>query len=571
MPPSFVRKRRYFWLRSVRVREKERDLIGAIKSGLTAAAMFLVGLILDHRTIRRNVWTRKGRRGLAKEGAERERTGFAVFYDKKCLGLVIEERHREMEVSECHRYYKCFVTTSGASRARVFPDKGRRYLIMIRQDGTDHVGYWPVVRDGGKLVVSDSHPAPGHPSPAQRGHDYLISPVHSHPKALEVQKELQTLDNVFDEVETMVNRLKLGDRWGRNVKQSHLPVMIPRVKSRTPEGFHQGSANHASDYERLLVKIKHALNMLGRLREYIMQPNAPELVHTLFSLLAALKVHNGVIERTAPLVLEPMLTPAATKLLQNCLSSREMQLWQSLGSAWTTPSEGAVGHKPEMYASPWHYNDRIERPTPQLQRPSPRPTRRRGSKDDVLFDYHDETSSEDQSTGVHTVTKNFGEKFSTIGSDYYSRQSSTTHSLASLSLDDEDDEEDRRWRRWKVDPKTFEAVPCAYNFIISALLSRKCRKIKPYPFPRGYWWDILAGLNHYCVPDISRSPIHNAALDKSYSAKEVAKWMKKHGFSRSSIDAFQGLDADRLHGLTKREMEIVCPEEGARLYNLIAG
>jgi len=28
-----------------------------------------------------------------------------------------------MEVSECHRYCKCFVTTSGASRARVFPDK----------------------------------------------------------------------------------------------------------------------------------------------------------------------------------------------------------------------------------------------------------------------------------------------------------------------------------------------------------------------------------------------------------------------------------------------------------------
>ncbi|XP_078583034.1 epidermal growth factor receptor kinase substrate 8-like protein 1 isoform X3 [Branchiostoma floridae x Branchiostoma japonicum] len=449
--------------------------------------------------------------------------------------------------------------------------KGRRYLIMIRQDGTDHVGYWPVVRDGGKLVVSDSHPAPGHPSPAQRGHDYLISPVHSHPKALEVQKELQTLDNVFDEVETMVNRLKLGDRWGRNVKQSHLPVMIPRVKSRTPEGFHQGSANHASDYERLLVKIKHALNMLGRLREYIMQPNAPELVHTLFSLLAALKVHNGVIERTAPLVLEPMLTPAATKLLQNCLSSREMQLWQSLGSAWTTPSEGAVGHKPEMYASPWHYNDRIERPTPQLQRPSPRPTRRRGSKDDVLFDYHDETSSEDQSTGVHTVTKNFGEKFSTIGSDYYSRQSSTTHSLASLSLDDEDDEEDRRWRRWKVDPKTFEArepdtdsVATDSSWTAVWINTDKQSAARP---KRENW-------NHYKSPESVVADLkhkNRSSLDKSYSAKEVAKWMKKHGFSRSSIDAFQGLDAERLHGLTKREMEIVCPEEGARLYNLIAG
>ena len=35
----------------------------------------------------------------------------------------------------------------------------------------------------------------------------------------------------------------------------------------------------------------------------------------------------------------PLLTRDAIDLLTNCLTSRETELWQSLGDAWTEPRE----------------------------------------------------------------------------------------------------------------------------------------------------------------------------------------------------------------------------------------
>ena len=37
-------------------------------------------------------------------------------------------------------------------------------------------------------------------------------------------------------------------------------------------------------------------------------------------------------------IVSPLLTPQAVDLLTNCLTSREADLWKSLGRAWNVPS-----------------------------------------------------------------------------------------------------------------------------------------------------------------------------------------------------------------------------------------
>jgi len=71
----------------------------------------------------------------------------------------------------------------------------------------------------------------------------------------------------------------------------------------------------------------------------IYNPNAPEMVHILFEPLelvvsASRDQVNGVSALAVKVAL-PRLSAAAVRLLGDCLSSRESELWSSLGDAWT--------------------------------------------------------------------------------------------------------------------------------------------------------------------------------------------------------------------------------------------
>ena len=77
----------------------------------------------------------------------------------------------------------------------------------------------------------------------------------------------------------------------------------------------------------------------AKLKPHIHDPNAPELVHFLFTPLSlvveASKDPRHGTPDIAARVLSPMLTVEAKELLLNCLSSKETSLWNSLGDAWT--------------------------------------------------------------------------------------------------------------------------------------------------------------------------------------------------------------------------------------------
>lgn len=76
----------------------------------------------------------------------------------------------------------------------------------------------------------------------------------------------------------------------------------------------------------------------AKLKAHIHDPNAPELVHFLFTPLslifeASRDPSHGSPDLAANVV-SPLLTSEARELLMNCLTSKETDLWMSMGEAW---------------------------------------------------------------------------------------------------------------------------------------------------------------------------------------------------------------------------------------------
>ena len=87
---------------------------------------------------------------------------------------------------------------------------------------------------------------------------------------------------------------------------------------------------------------------------HIHDPNAPELVHFLFTPLTlivnASRDPNYASTPNLPAhVVSPMLTRDAVDLLANCLTSKETELWNSLGDVWLVPGSHWKGQIPPYH------------------------------------------------------------------------------------------------------------------------------------------------------------------------------------------------------------------------------
>ncbi|ROT71633.1 putative epidermal growth factor receptor kinase substrate 8-like isoform X1 [Penaeus vannamei] len=94
------------------------------------------------------------------------------------------------------------------------------------------------------------------------------------------------------------------------------------------------------EFVDIFQKFKLSFNLLAKLKSHIHDPNAPELVHFLFTPLALIvdaSRDSNYGPNLPAKVLSPLLTADAIDLLTNCLTSRETELWQNLGEAWCVP------------------------------------------------------------------------------------------------------------------------------------------------------------------------------------------------------------------------------------------
>lgn len=164
----------------------------------------------------------------------------------------------------------------------------------------------------------------------------------------QIDQEVQVLNHCFDDIERFVARLQAA------VEAAH--EMEKRVKQRRSKKK-ASAADHASAaaatatasamtmraqlpqphaFVDVFQKFKLSFNLLARLKAHIHDPNAPELVHFLFTPLTLIV---STLRETASLayvpelkglarsVWTPLLSRDAKELLLNCLTSREQDLW----------------------------------------------------------------------------------------------------------------------------------------------------------------------------------------------------------------------------------------------------
>uniref|UniRef100_A0A5S6R377 SH3 domain-containing protein n=1 Tax=Trichuris muris TaxID=70415 RepID=A0A5S6R377_TRIMR len=175
------------------------------------------------------------------------------------------------------------------------------------------------------------------------------------------ERDVNTLNRCFDDIERFVARIQSAAIAQRELEalQQQRRAMSKSSKGRQQAQRHPGDgilllrAQLPTELEffDILQKFKLCFNLLAKLKNHIHEPNAPELLHFLFTPLAIIvDACQWAFGRSiAPQVVSPLITRAAKALLLNCLTSKESEMWASLGESWRTTAEEWRGPPPGAY------------------------------------------------------------------------------------------------------------------------------------------------------------------------------------------------------------------------------
>jgi epidermal growth factor receptor kinase substrate 8 len=165
------------------------------------------------------------------------------------------------------------------------------------------------------------------------------------------ERDVNTLNRCFDDIERFVSRIQSAALAQREI-EAQRARRRSRSRSKDP-GILTLRAQLPGEFEfvDVLQKFKLCFNLLAKLKNHIHDPNAPELLHFLFTPLTVILDASqwGLGRNIAPQVLSPLLTRDAVELLRNCLTSKETDVWMALGDAWRTPPEDWPGALPPPY------------------------------------------------------------------------------------------------------------------------------------------------------------------------------------------------------------------------------
>jgi len=169
----------------------------------------------------------------------------------------------------------------------------------------------------------------------------------------QVDSEVQILNHCFDDIERFVTRLQSSSEHFKEVdKQRHKNRTKPATKKTPTNEASKAQMPPPQQFIDIFQKFKLSFLLLARLKAHIHDPNAPELVHFLFTPLSL--ILNATKEQPyrglAKTVWVPMINKETKDLLLNCLTSKEQDLWMSLGDAWTITKEEAK-LQPHLYAN----------------------------------------------------------------------------------------------------------------------------------------------------------------------------------------------------------------------------
>ncbi|XP_037045483.1 epidermal growth factor receptor kinase substrate 8-like isoform X2 [Bradysia coprophila] len=212
----------------------------------------------------------------------------------------------------------------------------------------------------GKIVTQhrESLPPPPPAKPAQQSRDIYnyhetdseidgLNDETSSTSSEKYERDVTVLNHCFDDIEKFIARLQHAAAASRELERRR---RNRKSKKKDPgEGLltMRTKPPHEREFVDIFSKFKLSFNLLAKLKAHIHDPNAPELVHFLFTPLALIvdASHDTYYDPNIPArVINPLLTHQAINLLINCVTSKEHELWKSLGDAWTIPREEWKGH-----------------------------------------------------------------------------------------------------------------------------------------------------------------------------------------------------------------------------------
>ncbi|XP_018792868.1 PREDICTED: epidermal growth factor receptor kinase substrate 8-like protein 2 isoform X1 [Bactrocera latifrons] len=156
------------------------------------------------------------------------------------------------------------------------------------------------------------------------------------------ERDVTVLNHCFDDIEKFIARLQHAAAASRELERRR---RNRKTKKKDPgEGLLTLRTRPPLEKEfiDIFAKFKLSFNLLAKLKAHIHDPNAPELVHFLFTPLALIVEASSdtYFESQLPArVINPLLTREAINLLINCVTSKETELWRSLGDAWIIPRD----------------------------------------------------------------------------------------------------------------------------------------------------------------------------------------------------------------------------------------
>lgn len=167
------------------------------------------------------------------------------------------------------------------------------------------------------------------------------------------------LNHCFDDIEKFIARLQHAAAASRELERRR---RNRKSKKKDPgEGLLtlRTKPPHEKEFVDIFAKFKLSFNLLAKLKAHIHDPNAPELVHFLFTPLALIvdASHDTYYDPNIPArVINPLMTREAVNLLINCVTSKETELWRSLGDAWIIPRDqwkGNMGSYHPVFFDGW--------------------------------------------------------------------------------------------------------------------------------------------------------------------------------------------------------------------------
>ena len=193
----------------------------------------------------------------------------------------------------------------------------------------------------------------GAPSTQTKGENGGISPA-------KIDMEVQILNHCFDDIERFVTRLQNSSEYFKELERRQKQHKSPKKAAGDGMLGLRAQMPPPQQYIDIFQKFKYSFNLLAKLKAHIHDPNAPELIHFLFTPLSL--IVNTTKEQPyrglAKTAWVPLLTKETKELLLNCLTSKEQDLWLSLGDAWTVTREEAK-LQPKIYS---HLDNQVYNP-----------------------------------------------------------------------------------------------------------------------------------------------------------------------------------------------------------------